>query len=67
MIDYKRTNWYGWEYLCQHIRTGSVLPKTALPMLIAAIIGGWAASPHFINNLDAYTRSRDVFGETYGM
>jgi hypothetical protein len=67
MIDYKRTSWYGWGYLCQHLTTGSVLPKTSIPMIIAAIIGGWAASPRFISYMPMYERTREVFGETYGM
>lgn len=69
MIDYKRTSWYGWTYLFQHLSpgAGSVLPKTLPPMLIAALLGGFAASPSGPASLTEYDTARQLFGETYGM
>ena len=69
MIDYKRTDWYGWGYLCQHLApgAGSVFPKCLPPMIIAAILGGWSASPSGAAALPQYDTARALFGETYGM
>ena len=54
MIDYKRSSWYGWSYLPQHLLNGSVLPKALPTMIFAALLGGWAASPVGISVHPAY-------------
>ena len=66
MIDYHRSNLY-WTYICKHLANGSVLPSCMPMMILAAIIGGVAASPVFIANSGSYGYARELFGETYGM
>jgi hypothetical protein len=66
MIDYQRTEWYGWGYLWQHLGA-SVLPKTFPVMLWAGAIGGWAASPYGLANHERFDTARALFGETYGV
>ena len=66
MIDYKRTSWYGWNYLCQNFEA-SVLPKTLPTMTIAALLGGWASSPVGFANFESFSTARELFGETYGV
>ena len=67
MIDYVRSSWYGWGYLCMHWVNGSVMPKTLPPMILAGGIGAWAASPAGIAAIEKYDTAREMFGETYGM
>jgi predicted membrane chloride channel (bestrophin family) len=65
MIDYKRASWYGWSYLLHW--EGTVMFKVLPLMIIAALLGGWSASPTGIAQLDKMGSARQIFGETYGV
>ena len=63
MIFYKRTEWYGLQYLLR--LDGSLLPKTLPSMLLAGIISGLTAAGYVDHVFQ--DQVKEFFGDPYSM